>query len=235
MRNAFHPFGSLPIALGLMLSMGIAAAAEACFLQDPAGPASYSSLPMSSWKDGTLIKSDVAPTVYSYVQGQLHPVSRFVFRQRKFKNADVLTIPKAVLDPLPVGKPLPPPDGILVRGAARPAVYLIQDGKRYWVDLDVFIARKFDFKKILVIPDGELESLEYNELPFPNRTLLLTQGDPTVYLLIDGILRGINLPEFNKCGFQFRDIIRISPTKIKLLSRGADMGPADCPLPSEGK
>jgi hypothetical protein len=184
-------------------------------------------------KEGTLVKSEEASTVFLVDQGQLRSVSRFVFQQRKFKNSAIAKVPKAELDQWPGGKPLPPPDGILVRGAARPAVYLIQEGKRYWVDLDVFKVRKFEFKDVLVIPDAELEGLEYHELDFPSNALIRLQADPTVFLFRNGMVLGINPVVFTKCNFQFQEVQVVSPSRFKTYPRGPDLTEAGCPSVSK--
>ena len=181
-------------------------------------------------KDGTLLKSEETSIIFFVAQEQLHSVSRFVFVHRKFKNKDLIRIKKNEVDQWPHGKPLPPPDGMLLRGAVRPAVYLIQEGKRFWVDMDVFKVRKFDFKSVMVIPDSELENLEYHQLDFPNKTLVRILSDPTVFVFLNGSMRGINLPFFKKCNFRFEEVNMISPSKFKTYPRGADLTESDCPL-----
>lgn len=159
-------------------------------------------------KDGTLVKSKEEPAVYHVGNGQLQHVTAFVFKQLKFRFGDVSVVSKDELAGWTIGKPLPPATGLLLKTVGSPAVYYTESGVRRGVSYAVFLANRFSFKNVLIVTEGDLQSIELGEdLRLPERALVKTKESPAVYYVVDGVLRPLTLNAFKNLRLRFEDVI----------------------------
>lgn len=182
----------------------------------------YPSGPVMPPADGTLIKAREEPAVYYVGNGKLQPLTLFVFQQLKFSFKNVVAVPKAELAAWEIGKPLPPPTGLLVKSKASPAVYYIESGVRRPISYGVFLASRFSFKNVIVISDEELQTIELGEeLRLPDRALVKTKDAPAVYYMIDGQLRPLTYTAFKNIGLRFEDVVTIPAEELAKYPIGA--------------
>lgn len=173
--------------------------------------------------DGTLVKATEEPAVYYVGNGILSPVSYFVFTNSGFKFKDVMSVPKAELSTWSISaKPLPPPSGLLVKGKNSPAVYYLESGVRRPVSYAVFVSSRYEFKNVITISDEEIGALELgDDLALPERALVKTSDAPTVYYLVDGVLRPLTFPAFQNRRLRFQDVVTVSPEEFAKYQVGA--------------
>jgi hypothetical protein len=172
--------------------------------------------------DGTLVKASEEAAVYYVGNGQLQPMTFFSFTQNGFKFKDVIAVPKAELIAWQVGKPLPPPTGLLVKSPTSPGVYYLESGTRRPVSYVVFVSRRFDFKKVIVAADSDIAAIELGTpLDLPNLALVKTADSGTVYYLVDGTLRPLTLTAFKNRRLLFSDVVTLSPEDFAKYPVGA--------------
>lgn len=172
--------------------------------------------------DGTLIKAKTEPAVYHVGNGTLEPMSLFVFQQRGFKFADVVSIEKAELQEWTLGKPLPPPTGLLVKAVSDPTVYYIESGVKRPISYAVFVSSRFSFKNVIVASDQDINTIELGEaLSLPERALVKTADSATVYYLVDGVLRPLTYTAFQNRRLRFQDVVTISVEEFGKYQVGA--------------
>lgn len=172
--------------------------------------------------DGTLIKAKEEPAVYHVGNGKLEPLTLFVFQTRGFKFKDVIVVSKAELGGWDVGKPMPPPTGLLVKSKTNPAVYYIESGTRRLVSFGVFLAYRFSFKNVVTTSDANLGLIELGEeLRLPERALVKTKDSATVYYVVDGILRPLTFTAFQNRRLRFEDVVIIPTEELAKYQIGA--------------
>lgn len=165
--------------------------------------------------DGTLIKAKESPAVYLVGNGVLQPVSYFVFTQKKFSFRNVVSVPSSELAGWEVGKPLPPPTGLLVKSKSSSTVYYIESGVKRPISYGVFVARRFSFKNVVVADDQDLAVLETgDDLTLPDRALVKTAENPTVYYLVDGVFRPLALKAFQNRRLRFEDVVTVTADEL---------------------
>ncbi len=172
--------------------------------------------------DGTLVKSAASPAVYHVGNGKLEPLTLFVFTERGFRFKDVVSIAAGEIAEWEVAKPMPPSTGVLVKAKSSPAVYYIESGVKRPLSYEVFLARRFSFKDVLVGSDPEIELIELGEpLTLPDRSVVKTKDGATVYYLVDGALRPLTLKAFQNRGLLFKDVVTISAEEFAKYPVGA--------------
>lgn len=172
--------------------------------------------------DGTLIKAAAEPAVYHVGNGQLEPLTLFVFTERGFRFKDVISVPQSELAEWEIGKPMPPSTGLLVKAKSSPAVYYIESGVKRPLSYEVFMARRFSFKDVLVGSDPEIDLIELGEpLTLPDRAVVKTKDNPTVYYLVDGVFRPLTLTAFNNRGLLFQNVVTITAEEFAKYPVGA--------------
>lgn len=172
--------------------------------------------------DGTLLKAADSPAVYHVGNGKLEPLTLFVFQQQKFSFNNVITVKPAELALWVVGKPMPPPTGLLVKSRTNPGVYYLESGLKRPISYGVFLANRFSFKNVIVAADSDLTSIELGEaLRLPERALVKTASEPAVYYMVEGILRPLTLAAFKNRLLRFQDVVTISTQEFAQYQVGA--------------
>ena len=172
--------------------------------------------------DGTLIKAAEEPAVYYVGNGQLQPISYFVFVNRGFKFKDVVAVPLGELSSWTKGKFLPPPTGLLVKAQTQPAVYYIESGVKRPISFGVFVANRFSFKDVVVGTDAEIAAIETGpELRLPERAVVKSADAATVYYLVEGVLRPLTLKAFQNRALRFQDVVTVPAEELAKYQIGA--------------
>lgn len=172
--------------------------------------------------DGTLIKAAEEPAVYYVGNGLLQPLTLFVFQQQKFSFKNVVSVPKAELAAWDIGRPMPPPTGLLVKAKSSPAVYYIESGTRRPLSYAVFVSRRLKFKDVIVAADNDILAIELSDpLSFPDRALVKLADNPTVYYLVDNVWRPLTYKAFQNRLLLFSDVVTASPEEFAKFPVGA--------------
>ena len=168
--------------------------------------------------EGTLLTGAGDPTVYQVEGGKLRPISGFVFGQRKFSFANVLSAPGSDVSSMSKGTPLPPLDGTLIKEAGQPLVYYTALGQKYPIPYYVFLARNFRFADIVTLGLDEVDNLTLAQHLAPaDGTVIKARENPTVYLVEAGALHYITGFLFQHRHYSFVDVIEVTPEELSLL------------------
>jgi hypothetical protein len=161
--------------------------------------------------NGSLVREAATGLIYQVSGGKKQLVSSFVFTQRGFKLIDVKPEVANQLASLPTAAPLMPLDGTLIKAASEPLVYVIQQEVKRPVTALVFQSRGYKFSDVRTIPDAEVAILPTGEWYWPpDGTLVLVRGNPTVYVMDNGVKRPVTNFVFNQRGLSFGKVVAVS-------------------------
>lgn len=113
-------------------------------------------------KDRTFyaIDSKTGP-LYIFKEGTAHSISKFVAKQRGVTPDYIFS--QEVGASWPVGIPIPPKDGSLIKGDSDAAVYLVKAGQLNPISAAAFKKRKLNFKNVVTLPQVEVDSYAKGE------------------------------------------------------------------------
>lgn len=175
--------------------------------------------------EGTLVKAKDNPAVYVITNNEKRLLSGFVFKQRGYSFANVLTAEAAELVTYPIGKIMPPLDGTLVKASEEPAVYYVGNGVLSPVSYFVFTNRGYKFKDVVSVAKAELSTWDISAkpLPPPSGILVKSQTSPAVFYIESGVRRPISYAVFVSNRFEFKNVITISDAEVAALELGEEM------------
>ena len=117
---------------------------------------------------------------------------------------------------------VPPPTGMLVKGRSQSAVYYIESGVKRPISYGVFFANRFSFKDVVVGTDAEIAAIETgDELRLPERAVVKTADNATVYYVVEGVLRPLTLKAFQNRALRFQDVAIVSAEELGKYQIGA--------------
>lgn len=128
-------------------------------------------------------------------------------------------------------------DGVLVKEVGSSKVYFVENGMRRWiVDENAFNKLNFQWSKIEVVPNGELNGYPVGKIiddksKYPDGLLIrgdIAQGGDgaKIYLIKKGVARWIeSAPDFENLGLDWNSVMDIPPAVLKVLlkSKGASI------------
>lgn len=175
--------------------------------------------------DGSIIKDNASATVYLVEGGIRQGLSYLAFISRGFRFENVAVLPVDEVASYPLGSPAPVLDGVLVKLAKHPAVYVVSGGTKQLLSFYVFKQRGFDAKPIGILSDEELGALPTSPGLYPPFDGVLIKGDKeaTVYVIEAGKRRGVTLAAFQNRGWQFSDIKVLPQGEVDLYQLGEDI------------
>lgn len=187
---------------------------------------------------GSLIRHHDDPKIYFIENNQKRWISSIeVFNSNNFKWENVKEVDKTTLDNIAEGPnisskiefqsaiPISLKSGDLIRSSSGPEVYIItSEGKKeHIVSPDEFSKRGYKWDQIKIVAQDEISQiLDFTptqtvgavEGIYPNGTLIKSENDPTVYIIINGKKRSIPDPaSFNNWGYKWDQIKEVPPAK----------------------
>lgn len=174
--------------------------------------------------DGTLIKAENDPTVYVIHQSVKRALTFLVFNSRGFSFADVKSLPGSDVDIFPQEDWYWPPDGTMVLVAGDPTVYVMNQEVKRPVTFFVFNQRKLSFAKVVTVSLDELTHIpgpgDLYWLAPPERTLVKSLENPTVYIIENAARRGLTGLAFTNRGLDFGAIHTLPQAEIDVIKPG---------------
>lgn len=113
--------------------------------------------------DGTLIKSNINPTVYYMANGVKQPVTGQVFALYGFSFNNVNVLSTLEVDSWIMASLLPPPDGSLIRSARHPTVYWVVAGVLHPVNDGFYKSRGLNIFPLIYVSDEDLKGFSKGE------------------------------------------------------------------------
>ena len=177
--------------------------------------------------DGTLIKEASNQTVYLVEGNKRHALSYLAFISRGHAFEDVINLPTAEVISYELGTEALPIDGLLLKTADSPAVFIVEGVGRKLLSFFVFQQRGYHNRLIGVVSDTELARYPLDpsgNLYAPlDGTLIKGDADATVYLIQNGLRHGLNFSAFSSRGYRFEDVKHLPQGEASAYPRGAEI------------
>ncbi|MBI2355828.1 MAG: peptidase S8 [Candidatus Doudnabacteria bacterium] len=116
--------------------------------------------------EGSLVRSSTGD-IYLITGGIRRLVSGFVFNQRGFASSSVTNEVSGQLAAIPLGDPLPPLEGTLIKSQSDATVYVIHQELRRPLTYLVFTSRSFSFSSVITLTDSEVAYVMHREVRRP--------------------------------------------------------------------
>jgi len=173
--------------------------------------------------EGTLLQEPVTGNIYIVSNNLKRLVSNYVFTQRGYQPSTVIVDAVNLLRNIPLGTPLPPSDGTLIKAANDPTVYVIHEGLRRPVTYLVFVSRQYSFANVTTLLDAEVLSYQAGDWYWPpDGTLVLIRGNPLVYVMDQQVARPTTFFVFTQRGLSFTKVIEVTEDEFTHVPRPSD-------------
>ncbi len=170
--------------------------------------------------DGDVVQVQGTGTLYLINGGKRQLISPFVKNQR-YSGAVPKPISSADLNEFPEGSYAEPLDGTLVKSPNEPSIYYMQSGLRRPLTYQVFTMRGFKFSDVVTLTNIEVNSwIEGSFLTPPDGTVMKSTINPTIYWVVNGILRPVNYNFYIQRGLNAFPIVITSENDISKMPRG---------------
>jgi subtilisin family serine protease len=172
--------------------------------------------------NGSIVRDVYTSKKYFIDSNTKRPVSDFVYYQR-FQNEIVIDDSSGQLVNYNLGSAYPPLDNTLLKSQFDPTVYTVIGGVRHPITYLVFVSRSFSFANVLTIDDNDLQLIELGDWYWPpDKTLVLKEGDPTVYVMDQNVRRPVTYYVFMQRKLSFTKIIKTSVQDFEHIPKPSD-------------
>ncbi|MBI4363585.1 MAG: S8 family serine peptidase, partial [Candidatus Doudnabacteria bacterium] len=173
--------------------------------------------------DQSLVRDAATGQIYLIQGGNKRLVSDFVFQQRGLSLANVVSDTTNQLSNLPSGYPLPPLDGTLIKGDTDATVYIIHQDLRRALTYLVFVSRGFSFANVVTLPQTYVNSLQAGDWYWPpDQTMVLIAGNPTVYVMNEGVRRPVTYFVFIQRKLSFAKVVSVTADEFSHIPPAPD-------------
>lgn len=170
-------------------------------------------------RDGTLVKSDAAVTVYIVTKGQLRPLTEAVFNNLGLRFKDVVTLSEAEVGAMPKDGFATPRENTYFETVGTGEFYVFKNGSKQQIYPFVATQRGMtpDYRFSAVVieswPDGA---------PISPRDGTLVKGSvsATVYVVMQGKLRSLTDSAFKRLGYNTKLIKVLAETELASFVKG---------------
>jgi len=153
--------------------------------------AELSSIPMgppATPREGTYFA--MGKELFLFKAGAKHPIFPFVAKQRGIKPD--YSFEASIASAWPDGIAIPPSDGALVKSAAAPAVYAVENGQLRQLTAEIFKLRGYSPKKVATLADNEITALAKDGYAEPPANTYFSVADnDEFYVFMNGTKRHI--------------------------------------------
>ena len=184
-----------------------------------------------AYPNGSLLKAPGSSAVWYISNGEKHLITSAAVFQTRFNWNDIITLPSSLqLGLYQQGVDVQFGSGTLVKEAGNSAVFRIAANgqKQPIISADVFAARGYNFKNVLEVESGALDSYqtgtEIADAAVLDGDLVKRADSVAVYLVEDGMLRLIpHESVFNGYAFSFASVRTVEPAQLNAFERGSDL------------
>ena len=170
-------------------------------------------------RDGTLLKSASSPTVYVVKKGQLRPLTATIFRLQGFQFKNVVTVDDATVTAFAKDGYAEPPNNTYFQVTETGEFYRFQDGAKRRIY--PFVAKQRgmtpDYKFPAEVADDWTEGVPVAP---KNGTLLQSDSDSQIYLVVNNVPRPISDAAFKRRGYRTKSIIIVPAADLAAFAKG---------------
>lgn len=164
------------------------------------------SLPLFS--SGVVIEGPTG--IFLVERGLKRPIADFVLKQR-FAGVTTVQTEQAQIDALPVGEPLPPVDGTIIKEPQGPTVYLLEDSALHALSYAAFRSRGLKFENVVTLPAEIIATYKRGaDALLANGSLLKAPDHPAVFVFENGARRLVSYFVFKQHAFDAHPIAELS-------------------------
>lgn len=161
--------------------------------------------------ENSLVREASSGNIYLVSNSVKRLVTGFVFNQRGFIASSIINEVNGQLQNFAAGTPLPPLEGTLLKRADDPTVYVVNQELIRPLTYLVFVSRGFSFADVKTISAEELSLLIPGDWYWPpDGTLVLVEGDPTVFVMDQQVRRPVTFFVFQQRRLSFSRVVKVS-------------------------
>jgi len=161
------------------------------------------------------ILQDPSGNKYLVENGVRRLASDYVLKTRGLTDKQVKIMSVVELETIPLGQPLPPIDGSLVKAEGDQTIYLVTEGVLKPASYLAFRSFNFEFQNVTTLSPQEIASYRKGPNLIPNNgALLKLSNSPAVYFLHEGKRRLISYFSFVNRGYDFSQVIAIENEEL---------------------
>jgi hypothetical protein len=180
------------------------------------------------YPNGTVIRKIGETGLFVIDNGAKSLFSQYVASQRKIKLNQIVDVSQTEFDSYLTNPPLTPFDGTLLKGDTDATVYISENGSKQPISGPIFSQRKFSFKKVVTLPQAEVDSYQTGAYLAPlDETIITGNTDKTVYLIEQGQKRPITSTVFVARKLSFRNLMKLSDGEVAGIATGSFLTPPD--------
>ena len=169
----------------------------------------------TTFSSGTVVRSPEGD-LFLIERGLKRPISSYVQKQR-FAGAAIVNAAPGQLDNFPLGSPVAPADGSLIKEPANPTVYLVEAGERHGLSYLAFISRGIRCESVVVLPALEMAGYPQTQHDAVLNGVLMKAADhPAVYILNNSVRQLLSFFVFQQRGFQNGPIGTLTPAELAI-------------------
>lgn len=161
--------------------------------------------------EGALVREQATSNIYLVSSTTKRLVTNFVFTQRGFNPQAVVNEVNNQLASFPLGDPVPPLDGTLIKSQSEPTVYVINQELKRPLTYLVFVSRAFNFANVVTLPDAEVAAFKLGDWYWPpDGTMVLVNNDPTVFVMHKEVRRPVTYFVFIQRKLSFAKVVKVT-------------------------
>jgi hypothetical protein len=169
--------------------------------------------------DGTLVKADNSLTIYLIGEGQKHPVSGSVFKNRKFSFKNVVTLSKDEVAGIVSGSFAQPGEKSWFKIAQTGSLYLFKEGTKH--PISSFVAGQRHVTADFSVDQGEAGGwADGIGVPPLDNTLMRGDKDLTIYLVKGGQLKGLTAQAFKNKRYSLKNVKVLPQAEVDAYAKG---------------
>ena len=190
-------------------------------------------VPAVPFVEGSRYKFNLQPEYYIYSNSKFRWIPDLeTLAAGKFDAKPLIELPDNQRVSTVLGTPYPSrKDGILIQAQNDPAVYIMDNGFRRWIPdmntlnlmgLNTTMVNSISIADLKEIPRGAQIPVNFKPMiALQEKALYQVPGDPTVYVVLNNMLRGIPDPEtLGLMGYTFAQVTSISVQELASLNKG---------------
>lgn len=182
---------------------------------------------MLKYPDNTLLKAENFPSIYLIKDGQRKEfTSLFLFEKSGYQWQDVIITTKEEVKKYSFAGRVLYPDGLLVKSANNPTIYLLENSKKRAItSIVLFEKLGYDWNEIILLSPSEMSEYPVGQiLTYPNGTLIKKKDSSAVYFVENGEKKEFtSLTLFEATRSNWSDVIELNEKEFLVYSDGGNL------------
>ncbi len=171
--------------------------------------------------EGMFVRNEQSGEISQYSGGVFHVVSTPIATHLGLKVEDVATISIAQYAGVNKGVDYFP-EGILLQNQQTGEIDIYQGGQRHWISVPVAARMNLTPSQLTTISPSQFNAIAQGKDYFPDGVYLQNQETGEIAQYGGGKNRVVSAPVASKIGLTAADLIAVSPSQYKAITKGPD-------------